>query len=112
MYTLCYLTTHFINYSIFNVNKFHYLHHINENTNLGPDICDIIFGTKNNTEKYVEDTSHCIPNIIIITIIVLFFKYLCKNEILKNILLNLSIYILLISSLLVFLISLYLISIE
>lgn len=77
-----YTTIHNINYSILKVNKTHKLHHDNINTNFGPDICDILFNTKNKNIKkkyYIEDTDHYIPNIIIISIIMLILKKI--NEI-------------------------------
>lgn len=72
-----YTTIHNINYSIFKVNKTHELHHSNLKTNFGPDICDILYDTKNkNIEKkeYIENTDHYIPNIIIILILILILK--------------------------------------
>tara|TARA_B110000285_G_scaffold87279_1_gene99966 strand:+ start:723 stop:1037 length:315 start_codon:yes stop_codon:yes gene_type:complete len=36
--------------------------------NYGPDICDVIYGTKEDYE-ILEDTSHYLPNLIICTII-------------------------------------------
>ena len=48
---LVYTTTHNINYSIFHVNRTHELHHENIFTNMGPDICDILFETKNQENK-------------------------------------------------------------
>ena len=75
---LIYTTLHNINYSILHINKTHELHHKNILTNMGPDICDIIGGTKNqsikDTDEYIEDTSHYIPNIIVCTIIVNWLK--------------------------------------
>jgi len=75
---LIYTTLHNINYSILHINKTHELHHKDILTNMGPDICDIIGGTKNqsikDTDEYIEDTSHYIPNIIVCTIIVNWLK--------------------------------------
>lgn len=85
-----YTTVHNINYSIFHVNQTHELHHENINTNMGPDICDILFNTKNNTnlhdDGYLEDTGHYITNIIIGTISVMLLKKLCKCPITKLVL--------------------------
>ena len=77
-----YTTIHNINYSILKVNKTHELHHENINTNFGPDICDILFDTKNKNIKkkdYIENTDHYIPNIIATLIIILILKKI--NEI-------------------------------
>ena len=82
---LFYTSVHNINYGYFRVNNIHSLHHKKYFTNYGPDFCDIIFGTKNNLNKKVENTNHYIPNIFIITIIILFLQYCCLNETFKNI---------------------------
>jgi hypothetical protein len=90
--TIFYSTTHNINYGYFHVNDVHSIHHLDRLTNIGPDICDIIFGTTNALNKSVENTNHYIPNVIVITIIILFFQYLyTSNDIYKNILEKLSI---------------------
>ena len=86
-FVLFYSTIHNINYGQFRVNKVHYLHHKSMYTNIGPDICDIAFGTKHPDSKEVENTNHYIPNVIIITMIILFIKYICDDNV-KNILLN------------------------
>lgn len=88
-YLLFYSSVHNYNYSQLRVNDVHYLHHKNMYTNIGPDICDIAFGTKNPNNKEVENTNHYIPNIIISTIFILFVKYLCINKNIKDYLLNL-----------------------
>lgn len=87
--TLVYSTVHNINYGLFHVNNVHSLHHNNVFTNMGPDVCDVIFGTKNKQNSTVENTNHYIPNIIIITILTLYLKYLCLNVSIKNILFKL-----------------------
>jgi hypothetical protein len=85
--TLFYSTLHNINYGMLRVNNIHYNHHKNIYTNLGPDICDIIFSTKDNRDEDIENTNHYIPNIVIITVIILILKYICRNEkIRKNLL--------------------------
>lgn len=76
LYTFMYITIHNINYSILRVNNVHRLHHKNIQTNHGPDICDIIFGTKNKREKVVENTDHYIPNIVIGLIIVYIIQFI------------------------------------
>ena len=75
-----YTTIHNINYSILRVNDVHYLHHQFILTNIGPDIFDIMFHTKNEKDKSPENTNHYIPNIIIGTILILFLQYLYKND--------------------------------
>lgn len=75
-----YSTIHNINYSILRVNNVHYLHHQSILSNIGPDICDIIFGTKNEKDTSAENTNHYIPNIIIGTIVILFLQYLYKSD--------------------------------
>ena len=80
---LVYTTLHNINYSIYHINHTHELHHAEIMTNMGPDICDIIGGTKNpknkGTDEYIEDTAHYIPNIIGCTIAILAAKFFYKN---------------------------------
>lgn len=83
-FMLFYCSVHNINYSIFRVNGVHRLHHTEVNLNFGPDICDVMFGTKHSSENCVENTNHYIPNIIIITGIVLILKHICKTEWVKD----------------------------
>lgn len=87
-FVLFYSTVHNYNYGQLRVNDVHYLHHKNIFTNIGPDICDIAFGTKHPDNKEVENTNHYIPNVILSTIFILFIKYLCINENIKMYLLN------------------------
>jgi hypothetical protein len=79
-FLLFYSSIHNINYSILRVNDVHYLHHQFILTNVGPDIFDIMFYTKNEKDTSPENTNHYIPNIIIGTIIILFLQYLYKND--------------------------------
>ena len=65
-YALMYVTIHNFNYSYWKVNQTHYKHHLNPFTNIGPDICDILFNSKAEDDE-VEDTDHFIPNTIIVT---------------------------------------------
>ena len=67
-----YTTVHNINYSVFHVNTTHEKHHESVETNIGPDICDIIFDTKGGT--VIENTDHYIINIVSSLIIVLFLN--------------------------------------
>jgi hypothetical protein len=78
--SLLYSTVHNINYSYFKVNNVHKLHHENEMTNIGPDLCDIMFGTKHPDNEEVEDTNHYIPNVILITLMIIWLKRMCLNE--------------------------------
>jgi hypothetical protein len=104
---LFYSTTHNINYGYFRVNDVHRLHHKDYLTNIGPDICDIIFGTKNPLNKSVENTNHYIPNVIIITIFIMFIKYLYTNKTYKNIINKITIYFLLFCLIMYITLSLY-----
>ena len=83
-FMLFYCSVHNINYSIFKVNSVHRLHHKEVNVNFGPDICDVLFGTKHSSEDCVENTKHYIPNILIITGIVLILQYLCRTAWVKD----------------------------
>lgn len=83
-FTLFYTTIHNVNYGTLHVNKVHKEHHEELFCNLGPDICDVAFGTKSDRDMDVENTNHYIPNIIILTILILLLQYLCKNECIFN----------------------------
>jgi hypothetical protein len=83
--TLFYSSIHNINYGYLRVNNVHRLHHENVMYNNGPDVCDIMFGTKH-PDDAIENTDHYIPNIIIITICILGLKYVCLQEPIKNML--------------------------
>jgi hypothetical protein len=88
LFVLFYSTVHNYNYGQLRVNDVHFLHHKEINTNIGPDICDIAFNTKNEKNKEVENTNHYIPNIVIITVLVLFIKNLMSNNTIKDVSLN------------------------
>jgi hypothetical protein len=75
LFTLFYSSVHNINYGIFHVNEVHSSHHKFVHTNIGPDVCDVLFNTKNPKDTTVENTDHYIPNIMILTIVVLIIKY-------------------------------------
>jgi hypothetical protein len=75
-----YTTVHNINYSIFHVNHIHELHHKTVIYNIGPDISDIILGTKFNPDVDLENTDHYIFNIIGSTILVLLLKFMFKRN--------------------------------
>jgi len=85
LFTLFYSTVHNYNYGQLRVNDVHSLHHKDINTNIGPDICDIAFNTKNEKNTEVENTNHYIPNIIIITILVVVIKYSLSNSNIKDV---------------------------
>jgi hypothetical protein len=79
---IIYTTVHNINYTIFHVNNVHEYHHKDQKTNMGPDICDIIFNTKHDNENNIENMNHYIPNILFSLLIVLFLKYI--NDYINN----------------------------
>jgi len=68
LFYLFYTTVHNINYSIFHINTIHEKHHKEVTTNIGPDICDILFDTKH--DENIENTDHYILNILVAYIIV------------------------------------------
>lgn len=75
-FTLVYTTVHNVNYGYFHVNDVHRLHHADILTNIGPDLCDILFGTKHPQNTTVENTDHQLPNVAIFAVIVLLVKYI------------------------------------
>jgi len=64
-YTIFYCILHHVNYSILKINNIHTVHHEDVLTNIGPDICDILFKTKHQTTSSIEDITHYIPSIFI-----------------------------------------------
>jgi len=64
LYYLIYTTVHNINYSIFHVNNVHENHHRLFIKNMGPDFCDLAFGTKHDPINSIENTDHYLPNIV------------------------------------------------
>ena len=74
-----YTSIHNINYSIFHVNKIHEIHHKTYMKNIGPDISDIIFGTKMNPDSDLENTDHYIFNVVGSALVVIFLKYFFKK---------------------------------
>ena len=75
-----YTTVHNINYSIFHINHIHEEHHRLFVKNVGPDISDLLLGTKLNPETDLENTDHYIPNIIGSLIIVLLCNYFSEKN--------------------------------
>ena len=80
LFTIMYITIHKINYSELRVNSVHRLHHGDILYNHGPDICDILFGTKHPSEITVENTDHYIPNIIFTTGFLYGIQYLWNKD--------------------------------
>jgi hypothetical protein len=77
---------------------------------MGPDICDIIFGTKNEnmpTNEYIENTDHYILNIIGGAIIVLIIQNLYSNDNYKEIMHSIANYSLSTAAILIFIITTY-----
>ena len=64
LWAFLYTTIHLINY---NIN-----HHKDSRTNYGIDIYDIIFGTKNENDSYVENYNHYSYNLFILTILYIY----------------------------------------
>jgi hypothetical protein len=97
-----YTTVHNVNYSILHVNNVHEKHHKMMKTNIGPDICDIIFNTKFDDD--IENTDHYIINIIISFLFVYFLQHfwIKSDEFTKNMLIYLFNIILGISGLIIF----------
>ena len=107
---LFYTSVHNINYSIYHVNHIHELHHKYQDTNMGPDICDIIGGTKNENmpaNEYIENTDHYIFNIIGAAFIVLIIQNLYSNDNYKEIMHSIANYSLLTAAVLILIITTY-----
>jgi hypothetical protein len=77
---LFYTTIHNVNYSIFHVNNVHEIHHREFVKNMGPDICDVLFGTKYKPEEGLENTDHYIPNLFFCTMVILSLQMIWKNS--------------------------------
>lgn len=77
---IIYTTVHNINYGYFKVNEYHLKHHDEPLSNIGPDIFDYLFSTKNKDTSNHENIDHYIPNIIGAFSIV----YLLKSFYLQN----------------------------
>ena len=71
LWALMYATTHNINY-VFLKPSTHRDHHIDDNTNFGIDIADIIFDTKYNLDD-IETHNHVSINLIVITLLIVYF---------------------------------------
>lgn len=79
LFWIFYTTVHNINYGYFRVNQVHAKHHDDYSVNYGPDICDIVFGTKYPVDG-VENTDHYIPNIIAATFITYIFRHFYERS--------------------------------
>jgi hypothetical protein len=71
LWAFMYATTHNINY-VYLKPSTHRDHHIDDSTNYGIDIADIIFDTKYNLDD-IETHNHVSINLIIITLIIIYF---------------------------------------
>jgi hypothetical protein len=105
---LFYTTVHNFNYSILHVNDVHEKHHKNLTTNIGPDICDILFNTK--MDDCIENTDHYIGNVVLSFIIVFLFSnyYISLDQEEKSIILWIFGLIFTISSIFILLVTFYL----
>jgi len=108
LFTLFYSTVHNYNYGQIRVNDVHFLHHKDIFTNIGPDICDIAFNTKNCKNTEVENTNHYIPNLILITVFILLLKHLSTDDKIKDVMIRLLIVFMVFSILVVSISSVYL----
>lgn len=71
-WSLLYTSVHNINYEIIRPQE-HINHHLSPDTNFGIDLMDILHDTKYEPEGY-EIMHHAVPNIIIITVLILWFQ--------------------------------------
>ena len=69
---LLYATVHNINYLI-SPPSTHIYHHVNDKTNFGIDIYDIVFGTKSDWDD-IENINHYSWNLIILTLVIYLFR--------------------------------------
>jgi hypothetical protein len=100
-----YITVHNINYSIVRVNNVHRMHHGDVHYNHGPDVCDILFGTKHPSETTVENTDHYIPNILFGFVFLYGIQYLWNNNFIYKCYLKNTGYAILILSLIIYVIT-------
>lgn len=73
LWALMYATTHNINYVLLKPSV-HRDHHVDNSTNFGIDIADILFDTKYNLDD-IETHNHVSINLIIITLVIIYY---CK----------------------------------
>lgn len=76
---IIYISSHHINYGWLKVNEIHSTHHTHLLTNFGPSVFDLLFDTHNKLNP-LESMTNLIPNMIIITSVVLGMKWAWKNS--------------------------------
>ena len=81
LWGLTYATVHIINFNIF-TSKIHEQHHLDDNTNYGMELYDIIFKTKYNDE--LENINHYLINFFVIAVLIYFFNNIYVLRILKE----------------------------
>ena len=74
LWGLLYASVHNINYIILGCDQ-HVNHHIDPKTNYGIDLLDILFDTKFDLDN-IEYLNHGVINVLIITLIIVYFKLL------------------------------------
>jgi hypothetical protein len=82
-FSIVYVITHNINYTVFRVNKCHETHHKYLVKNVGPDILDVLFNTKINPEHDIENTDHYIFAICIACVLTLIIENVYNNPVCK-----------------------------
>ena len=82
LWSLFYASVHNINYNIFHP-VVHQQHHINNSTNFGIDIWDIIIGSKYDWDT-IETHNHAAINVIIITLIIYYISMKFNNKGINN----------------------------
>jgi len=83
LWALFYTTIHNINYNLMK-NEIHEEHHVNEYTNYGIDLVDILFNTKYDLEN-IESHNHGAINVSFITFVLFYlYKWVNREEILSK----------------------------
>lgn len=77
-YSIVYTTHHMINYHNMKIDT-HIRHHQNENTNYGPDLLDVLMGTKPDNSMF-EDLRWSIINSLVSTVIILLVYNKFRNS--------------------------------
>lgn len=80
--TIMYTTFHMVNYHVLDIET-HNNHHRNSKTNFGPDIMDVLFGTKMENDEY-ENMNHAVYNIVF-TLAFIIFTFNTKFDLVKSI---------------------------
>ena len=73
LWSLYYVSYHLINYTFIKSPNTHNKHHINFETNYGPDSLDILFGTKYDIEN-IEDFNNGTINLVVIFVLIVICK--------------------------------------